>query len=127
MASATDRHERPASCATGSDDDARRRDYDFYRGWSAKACRDYEEDRIVENPKTKIDAFFIAMPQLPFEDALRIGLSSVAETAFMAWRKHIGIREGIEVSLDNREIGRRIQAWFDKGYRVKRVTISEST
>lgn len=81
----------------------------------------------MENPKTKIDAFFIAMPQLPFEDALRIGLSSVAETAFMAWRKHIGIREGIEVSLDNREIGRRIQAWFDKGYRVKRVTISEST
>ena len=72
-----------------------------------------------------VAAFFIAMPGLCFEDALRMGLSSVAETEAMAWRKHVGIREGIEASWDSREISRRIQAWFDKGYRVKRITISE--
>lgn len=73
-----------------------------------------------------VTAFFIAMPRLRFEDALRMGLSSVAETEAMAWRKHIGIREGVEASWDNREISRRIQAWFDRGYRVKRITISET-
>lgn len=69
-------------------------------------------------------AFFIAMPGLKSFDAeLRIGMSSIAETEAMAWRKHIGIREGIENSWDNREISRRIQAWHDKGYRVKEIQI----
>lgn len=67
-------------------------------------------------------AFYIAMPNvLNPELALRIGLSSIAETEVMAWRKHIGIREGIPNSWNEREISRRVQAWFDKGYRVKEV------
>lgn len=86
----------------------------------ARDCCAHEEDK-----EDVMEAFFIAMPDLNFEDALRMGLSSIAETETMAWRKHIGIREGIEVSWDNREISRRIQAWFDKGYRVKRITISK--
>lgn len=71
-----------------------------------------------------MQAFFIAMPELEFDAALRVGLSSIAETEAMAWRKHIGIREGVECSWDNREISRRIQSWFDKGYRVKSVRIA---
>jgi len=71
-----------------------------------------------------IKCYFIAMPQVSSEAAIRMGLSSVAETEAMAWRKHIGLREGIENSWDNREISRRIQAWFDKGYRVKEIEIS---
>lgn len=71
-------------------------------------------------------AYFIAMPDLDFDRAIEMGMSSIAPTAAYAWRKHIGIREGVENSWDNREISRRIQAWFDKGYRVKAIEISEA-
>jgi len=70
-----------------------------------------------------MQAYFIAMPGISFEHALSMGLSSIAETEAYAWRKHIGIREGVETAWDGREISRRIQAWFDKGYRVKAITI----
>jgi len=79
--------------------------------------------KVSVEARAMIIAYFIAMPQVSGEAAIRLGLSSVAETEAMAWRKHIGLREGIENSWDNREISRRIQAWFDEGYRVKEIEI----
>lgn len=69
-------------------------------------------------------AYIIAAPGLSDKNALEFALGTTAKTPVMAWRRHIGAETDIGKSWDNQELSRRVQHWFDRGYRLRQIEIN---
>lgn len=70
--------------------------------------------------------YYISMPDLKYPQSLEMGLGSIGRSPVEAWRRHISTTsKDVSDVWDQLEVSRRIQAWFDKGYRVKEIEVSE--
>jgi hypothetical protein len=64
--------------------------------------------------KLKSEMFMIVPPLNKWDDertALNLGISTIGKTAGEAWRRH---------TQGNPD---KVQAWFDRGYRLRRVEV----
>jgi hypothetical protein len=74
----------------------------------------------------KIDGYVIVGPISPWDEKYRDQI--IADTAFQsfgkspheAWMRHLG---GYRPDFDKGDTSRRIQFYFDRGYRLKKATM----
>lgn len=73
-----------------------------------------------------LEGYVIVPPISPWEHRVDIwldmGYRSFGKTPAEAWRRHIG-PYSIEDVNDRSLFGRKVQFWFDRGYRVKQARL----
>lgn len=76
----------------------------------------------------KIDGFVVVHPISPWDAPHRediisdLSYRSFGKTPAEAWRRHVGPYTRDDAD-DKSLFGRKVQFWFDRGYRIKKATM----